>query len=163
MPDALWKKRRRETPCLEAMESAMSISRASTSFCCGVCGDGRYSSLETTCVGTGEGNAVSSAPCKSFNSSSFRKCICGPPEVGRYDTTRSGDLAARGHSRGCKNAARTSAHIAELRDLLHAENQLVKALPKMAKAAKNGELKTAFQDHLGQTKGHVERLTQAST
>lgn len=35
--------------------------------------------------------------------------------------------------------------IEELRDLLHAENQLVKALPKMAKAAKNGELKTAFQ------------------
>jgi Mn-containing catalase len=51
--------------------------------------------------------------------------------------------------------------IEELRDLLHAENQLVKALPKMAKAAKNGELKTAFQDHLEQTKGHVERLTQA--
>jgi Mn-containing catalase len=51
--------------------------------------------------------------------------------------------------------------IEELRDLLHAENQLVKALPKMAKAAKNGELKTAFQDHLEQTKGHVERLNQA--
>ncbi len=51
--------------------------------------------------------------------------------------------------------------IEELRDLLHAENQLVKALPKMAKAAKNSELKTAFQDHLEQTKGHVERLTQA--
>jgi Mn-containing catalase len=50
--------------------------------------------------------------------------------------------------------------IEELRDLLHAENQLVKALPKMAKAAKNSELKTAFQDHLEQTKGHVERLTQ---
>ncbi len=51
--------------------------------------------------------------------------------------------------------------VEELRDLLHAENQLVKALPKMAKAAKNKELKTAFQDHLEQTKGHVERLTQA--
>ncbi len=51
--------------------------------------------------------------------------------------------------------------IEELRDILHAENQLVKALPKMAKAAKNGKLKTAFQDHLEQTKGHVERLTQA--
>ena len=51
--------------------------------------------------------------------------------------------------------------IEELRDLLHAENQLVKAIPKMAKAAKNGELKTAFQDHLEQTKGHVERLMQA--
>lgn len=49
----------------------------------------------------------------------------------------------------------------ELRDLLHAENQLVKALPKMAKAAKDAELKSAFQDHLEQTKEHVERLKQA--
>ena len=49
----------------------------------------------------------------------------------------------------------------ELKDLLHAENQLVKALPKMAKAAKDPELKSAFQDHLEQTKEHVERLKQA--
>jgi Mn-containing catalase len=49
----------------------------------------------------------------------------------------------------------------ELKDLLHAENQLVKALPKMAKAAKDADLKTAFEDHLEQTKGHVERLKQA--
>jgi ferritin-like metal-binding protein YciE len=49
----------------------------------------------------------------------------------------------------------------QLKDLLHAENQLVKALPKMAKAAKDEQLKTAFTDHLEQTKGHVERLKQA--
>jgi ferritin-like metal-binding protein YciE len=49
----------------------------------------------------------------------------------------------------------------QMKDLLHAENQLVKALPKMAKAAHDEELKTAFQDHLEQTKGHVERLKQA--
>jgi Mn-containing catalase len=49
----------------------------------------------------------------------------------------------------------------QLKDLLHAENQLVKALPKMAKAAHEEKLKTAFQDHLEQTKGHVERLKQA--
>jgi Mn-containing catalase len=48
----------------------------------------------------------------------------------------------------------------ELKDLLHAENQLVKALPKMAKAAKDGDLKAAFEDHLEQTKGHVERLKE---
>ena len=48
----------------------------------------------------------------------------------------------------------------ELKDLLHAEGQLVKALPKMAKAAKDTDLKTAFEDHLEQTKGHVERLKQ---
>ncbi len=48
----------------------------------------------------------------------------------------------------------------ELKDLLHAEGQLVKALPKMAKAAKDADLRTAFEDHLEQTKDHVERLKQ---
>jgi ferritin-like metal-binding protein YciE len=51
-------------------------------------------------------------------------------------------------------------YISELRDLYSAENQLLKALPKMAKAASSGELKDAFEKHLKQTKGHVERLEQ---
>jgi ferritin-like metal-binding protein YciE len=46
----------------------------------------------------------------------------------------------------------------ELKDLFSAENQLVKALPKMAKAATNPELKAGFEEHLEQTEGHVERL-----
>ncbi|HEX5104764.1 MAG TPA: ferritin-like domain-containing protein [Pirellulaceae bacterium] len=46
----------------------------------------------------------------------------------------------------------------ELKDLLSAEKQLVKALPKMAKAATNPELKDAIENHLGETHGHVERL-----
>jgi ferritin-like metal-binding protein YciE len=46
----------------------------------------------------------------------------------------------------------------ELRDLYNAENQLVKALPKMAKAASNDELREGFQEHLEQTKEHVDRL-----
>ena len=48
----------------------------------------------------------------------------------------------------------------ELRDLYNAENQLVKALPKMAKAASSEDLKDAFEKHLEQTKGHVKRLEQ---
>jgi ferritin-like metal-binding protein YciE len=48
----------------------------------------------------------------------------------------------------------------ELRDLYSAENQMVKALPKLAKAAGDEELKQAFTDHLEETKGHVERLKQ---
>jgi Mn-containing catalase len=48
----------------------------------------------------------------------------------------------------------------ELKDLLSAETQLVKALPKMAKAAKDPSLRKAFEDHLEQTKGQVERLKQ---
>jgi len=48
----------------------------------------------------------------------------------------------------------------ELKDLYSAENQLVKALPKMAKAATNEKLKAGFTKHLQETKGHVERLDQ---
>jgi ferritin-like metal-binding protein YciE len=48
----------------------------------------------------------------------------------------------------------------ELKDLHSAETQLVKALPKMAKAATNPELQAAFEEHLDQTKTHVERLDQ---
>jgi ferritin-like metal-binding protein YciE len=51
-------------------------------------------------------------------------------------------------------------YIEELRDLYNAENQLLKALPKMAKGASSPELKDAFEKHLEQTKGHVERLEE---
>jgi ferritin-like metal-binding protein YciE len=48
----------------------------------------------------------------------------------------------------------------ELRDMYSAENQLVKALPKLAKGAKNPALKSLFTAHLVETKGQVERLKQ---
>lgn len=48
-----------------------------------------------------------------------------------------------------------------LRDLLHAEGQLVKALPKMAKAAKSDLLRLAFEKHVDETRGHVARLKEA--
>jgi ferritin-like metal-binding protein YciE len=49
----------------------------------------------------------------------------------------------------------------ELRDVLNAEKQLTKALPKMARAASNEQLREAFQEHLDQTKGQIERIEQA--
>jgi ferritin-like metal-binding protein YciE len=51
-------------------------------------------------------------------------------------------------------------YVEELRDIYNAENQLLKALPKMAKAASSEELKQAFEEHLEQTKEHVERLDE---
>ncbi len=51
-------------------------------------------------------------------------------------------------------------YIEELKDLFSAENQLTKALPKMAKAASSDELRQGFEEHLEQTKGHVDRLQQ---
>ena len=46
----------------------------------------------------------------------------------------------------------------ELKDVYHAEKQLVKALPRMAKAASSPELRQAFTDHLKETQGQVQRL-----
>jgi ferritin-like metal-binding protein YciE len=48
----------------------------------------------------------------------------------------------------------------ELKDLLSAEKQLVKALPKMAKGANSPRLRSAFDDHLVQTKEHVDRIEE---
>src|SRR5437879_2427701 len=48
--------------------------------------------------------------------------------------------------------------VEELKDMYDAEKQLVKALPKVAKAAKHDELRTAVEEHLEQTEGHVNRL-----
>ena len=53
-----------------------------------------------------------------------------------------------------------SLFVHELKDLLSAEKQLTKALPKMAKGAASDALKTAFEEHLEQTKGHVARLEE---
>jgi len=52
--------------------------------------------------------------------------------------------------------------ISELRDLYSAENQLIKALPKMAKAASSEELKSAFQEHLEQTREQAARLEKVA-
>lgn len=51
--------------------------------------------------------------------------------------------------------------VEELQDLLHAETQLVAALPKLAAAAHNPKLREAFEKHLTQTEGQIERLKQA--
>ncbi len=51
-------------------------------------------------------------------------------------------------------------YVDELKDLFSAEKQLTKALPKMAKAATSDDLRMGFEEHLEQTKGHVERLEE---
>ena len=50
----------------------------------------------------------------------------------------------------------------EVKDLYSAENQLTKALPKMAKAAQNAQLRQAFEKHLRQTEDHVRRLERVA-
>lgn len=52
------------------------------------------------------------------------------------------------------------AFLDELRDAYDAEKQLLKALPKMAKKATSGELSSAFESHLEETRGHVTKLEE---
>lgn len=51
-------------------------------------------------------------------------------------------------------------YVEQLKDIYSAENQLVDALPKMAQAASSEELQQAFQNHLQQTKTHVQRIEE---
>jgi len=51
-------------------------------------------------------------------------------------------------------------YITELKDLYDAENRILKALPKMAEAASSQDLRTAFENHLEESRGHVSRLEQ---
>lgn len=51
-------------------------------------------------------------------------------------------------------------YVEELRDIYDAEKQLIKALPKMAEAATSDKLRSGFEEHLEQTKGHTQRLEQ---
>ncbi len=51
-------------------------------------------------------------------------------------------------------------YIAELKDLYDAEHRIIKALPKMAEAASSPELRSAFQEHLEQTRTQAQRLEQ---
>ena len=59
-----------------------------------------------------------------------------------------------------QNKTLNKLYVAELKDLFSAESQLVKALPKMAKAASSDELRAGFENHLEQTKVHVQRLEE---
>jgi len=59
-----------------------------------------------------------------------------------------------------EHSALKELYIDELRDIYNAETQLVKALPKMAKASTSDELRSGFESHLEQTKGHVQRLEE---
>jgi ferritin-like metal-binding protein YciE len=53
-----------------------------------------------------------------------------------------------------------SLYVDELRDLYSSEQQLIKAIPKMAKAANSDTLRKGFEEHLEQTRGHATRLEQ---
>src|SRR5712675_2486230 len=69
------------------------------------------------------------------------------------------ELSSKGELKMPKTSLR-ELYIDELKDLYSAETQMVKALPKMAKAASNDRLRQGFEEHLRQTSEHVSRLEQ---
>jgi ferritin-like metal-binding protein YciE len=82
---------------------------------------------------------------RNFQNAKALECILSA----KVDLTRRNMMAEKGLR---------ELYIDELKDLYNAETQLVKALPKMAKAAASQELRAGFEEHLEQTKGHVQRL-----
>jgi len=62
-----------------------------------------------------------------------------------------------------KHKALKERFVDELKDLYSAENQLIKALPKMAKAATSDDLRAGFEEHLEQTKEHARRIEEICT
>lgn len=59
-----------------------------------------------------------------------------------------------------EHSALKDLYVDELKDLFDAENRLVKAIPRMAKAASSEKLRSGFEEHLEQTRGHVDRLKE---
>ncbi len=82
----------------------------------------------------------------------------GPVNVGEYQNNGS---VEGGQSKGISEDSRLQEFfVNELKDLLWAEQKLVDTLPKMAEAATSDQLREAFQNHLAETEGHVQRLEQ---
>src|SRR5262249_15377504 len=69
-------------------------------------------------------------------------------------------IPSYGRGNSMKHNALRDLYIDELKDIYDAENRLVKALPKLAKAATSDDLRAGFEAHLEQTRGHVERLQE---
>src|SRR5437868_744057 len=79
------------------------------------------------------------------------------------DADALGDLTSLTSTEGVmKQRTLHDLFVDQLRDAYNAESQLVKALPKMARAASAPELRDAFTEHLEQTRGHVERLEEVA-
>src|SRR5271155_509128 len=78
------------------------------------------------------------------------------PVIAPGATRKNREFARSGES--MKSNRLKHLYIEELKDLYSAETQLVKAIPKMAKASTSPDLRAGFEEHLGQTKEHVARL-----
>lgn len=76
----------------------------------------------------------------------------------KYFMAKSKTVIGKHVGAGAANSLLKEFFVDELKDIYYAEKQIAKTLPKMKKAATSEELKNAFEEHLSQTKGQVERL-----
>src|SRR5690349_19183743 len=74
--------------------------------------------------------------------------------------SRAGRTMTRSRTRSSQMYSLRDLFEEELKDLYSAEQQIVKSLPKIANAVSSPDLKNAFEHHLEQTYGHIERLEQ---
>src|SRR5215467_4295081 len=89
-------------------------------------------------------STVSASPCRRSSCTSRRAATAAKEE----------------NEHMAENGTLHDAFLDELRNLYDAEKQLTKALPKLAKTATSPKLRDAFESHLEETRGHVERLEQ---
>src|SRR3954470_15532338 len=84
------------------------------------------------------------------------------PSPALQNVNGNGSSPVHAESSGPENAeAIEELLVDQLRDILHAEKQLLKALPKMAEAARSAQLQALMETHLAETEGQVERLNEA--
>jgi ferritin-like metal-binding protein YciE len=81
-----------------------------------------------------------------------------PKKAAGKRAVASGRQSARRSSDGQQGKDLGDLFLETLKDIYHAEKQLLRALPKMAKAAQSDTLRRAFQKHTEETRGHVERV-----
>src|SRR6478672_1992711 len=79
----------------------------------------------------------------------------------RKPSKRSRKPQSTGQGKSMENTELHELFLDDLADVYNAENQLLKALPKMAKAAQSEELRDAFENHLKETRGQIKRIEQA--
>jgi Mn-containing catalase len=98
----------------------------------------------------------------SWNQGGQWKFVDSPAlQDARKNLTKAASIDDRSTSTAAEPALIQKVLVEALQDLLHAEGQLVKALPKMAKAANSDLLRLAFETHLDETRGQVDRLKEA--
>ena len=103
-------------------------------------------------------NEVPETPVNESDYNTTNENTSGPADVGKYKSSQS--VEGEQSRVGSDDSRLQEFFVNELKDLLWAEQKLVDTLPKMAGAATSAQLREAFQNHLTQTEGHVQRLEQ---